>query len=86
MLVFFTGALAPIQNIYLDALSKTLPLTWGIASLRAILIDRATIAMLWQNGMLAGLLINTAFYITLGIVLFAWGQRRARELGVLAHY
>jgi ABC-2 type transport system permease protein len=86
MLVFFTGALAPIHNAYLGALSKTLPLTWGIASLRAILMDGATITVLWQNGLLAGLLINTAFYITLGIVFFTWGQRRARELGVLAHY
>ncbi len=86
MLVFFTGALAPIQNIFLDVLSKALPLTWGIASLRAIMIDGVTIAMLWQNGMLAGLLINTALYMTLGITFFTWGQRRARELGVLAHY
>jgi ABC-2 type transport system permease protein len=86
MLVFFTGALAPIHNAYLGALSKTLPLTWGIASLRAILMDGATITVLWQTGLLAGLLINTSFYITLGIVFFTWGQRRARELGVLAHY
>lgn len=86
MLVFFTGALAPIHNAVLDALSKTLPLTWGIASLRAIMIDGATMAMRWQNGMLAGLLVNTAFYISLGMALFTWGQRRARELGVLAHY
>jgi ABC-2 type transport system permease protein len=86
MLVFFTGALAPIQNIYLDAISKALPLTWGITGLRAILIDGATLAILWQNGMLSGLLINTAFYLSLGVVVFAWGQRRARELGVLAHY
>jgi ABC-2 type transport system permease protein len=86
MLVFFTGALAPIQNTYLDALSKLLPLTWGIAGLRAIMIEGASMATIWQNGILIGLLINTAFYITLGIVLFTWGQRRARELGVLAHY
>jgi hypothetical protein len=86
MLVFFTGALAPIQNTYLDAFSKLLPLTWGIAGLRAIMIDGASMTTLWQNGLLIALLINTAFYVTLGIVLFTWGQRRARELGVLAHY
>jgi ABC-2 type transport system permease protein len=86
MLVFFTGALAPIQNIYFGTFSKMLPLTWGITSLRAVMIDGATTAILWQNGMLFGLLINTAFYVALGAVLFGWGQRRARELGVLAHY
>lgn len=86
MLVFFTGALAPIQNPYLGAISKVLPLTWGISGLRAVVIEGVTITKLWQKGMLAGLLINVAIYIVLGIVLFTWGQRRARELGVLAHY
>jgi hypothetical protein len=38
MLVFFSGALAPIQNPFLGVVSKTLPLTWGITSLRAITI------------------------------------------------
>jgi ABC-2 type transport system permease protein len=86
MLVFFTGALAPIPNGILGTLSNILPLTLGITSLRSILIDGATLAVLWQNGMLAGLLLNTAIYIGLGLVFFNWGQRRARELGVLAHY
>jgi hypothetical protein len=86
MLVFFTGALAPIPNGILGVLSKVLPLTLGITSLRSLLIDRATIVTLWQDGLLVGLLINTAIYIGLGFVFFNWGQRRARELGVLAHY
>jgi ABC-2 type transport system permease protein len=86
MLVFFTGALAPIENIYLDALSKTLPLTWGIICLRELIINKTTITTLWQNGILIGLLINTAFYLSIGVIFFTWGQRKARELGVLAHY
>ena len=86
MLVFFTGALAPIQNVYLNTISKALPLTWGIDCLRAIYITGATATTLWQDGLLPGLLVNTAFYVILGSVLFAWGQRQARRLGVLAHY
>jgi ABC-2 type transport system permease protein len=86
MLVFFTGALAPIQNPIFGTIAKGLPLTWGITILRAIMIDGKEIGMLWQNGMLPGLLINTAIYVALGVVLFTWGQQRARELGVLAHY
>jgi ABC-2 type transport system permease protein len=86
MLVFFTGALAPIQNPLLGAFSKLLPLTLGITCLREIIIDGGTAVDLWQNGLLPGLLINTAFYLLLGVILFTWGQRRARQLGVLAHY
>jgi len=86
MLVFFTGALAPIYNPLLAAFSKLLPLTLGITCLRAIFIDSATAADLWQSGLLPGLLINTAFYVASGAALFTWGQRRARQLGVLSHY
>jgi ABC-2 type transport system permease protein len=86
MLVFFTGALAPITNPLLGAFSKLLPLTLGITCLREIIINRVSTAGLWQSGLLPGLLINTAFYLTLGVVLFTWGERRARQLGVLAHY
>jgi len=86
MLVFFTGALAPIYNPLLGAFSMLLPLTLGITCLRAIFIDGASAAELWRSGLLPGLLINTAFYVASGSVLFTWGQRRARQLGILAHY
>ena len=86
MLVFFTGALAPIYNPLLLGASKALPLTWGIAALRAVFIDQVSLLLLWQNGLLLGLLINTTIYILLGVVVFSWGQKRARALGTLAHY
>jgi ABC-2 type transport system permease protein len=86
MLVFFTGALAPIYNPVFLGISKGLPLTWGIMALRAIFIDQASLLLLWQNGMLIGLLINTGVYVLLGVILFSWGQSRARSLGTLAHY
>ncbi|MCK4451695.1 MAG: ABC transporter permease [Anaerolineae bacterium] len=86
MLVFFTGALAPLTYPFLVTVARALPLSWGIVSLRAIMIDGATAASLWRSGNLPGLLLNTAFYVVLGFALFAWGQKRARFLGVLAHY
>jgi ABC-type polysaccharide/polyol phosphate export permease len=86
MLVFFTGALAPLTLPGLVLVSKALPLTWGIATLRAIILEDATTAVLWQRGELIGLILNTAFYIVLGAALFAWGQRKARVLGTLGHY
>lgn len=86
MLVFFTGALAPIYQPVLLQISKLLPLTWGIAALRAIFIEGASLSTLWQRGLAVGLLANTIFYILLGVVVFSWGQNRARTLGTLAHY
>ncbi len=86
MLVFFTGALAPITNPLLDGFAKLLPLTWGIRALRANILDGATLSEHWQNGIWLGLLVNTGIYLILGVILFTWGQNRARQQGVLAHY
>jgi len=86
VLVFFTGALAPMTQPVLAAVARALPLGWGIACLRAIVVEAATAASLWHSGDLPGLLLNTAFYMALGAALFAWGERRARTLGVLGHY
>ena len=86
MLVFFTGALAPITNSLLGGFAKLLPLTWGISAIRASLIDGATSTDLWQNGLWLGLLVNTSVYLILGVFIFSWSQHRARQQGVLAHY
>lgn len=86
MLVFFTGALAPIQHPVLGPIARALPLTWGIEALRGALIEGADLVSLWERGALAGLLVNTTVYLALGLALFRWGQRRARALGALGHY
>lgn len=86
MLVFFTGALAPITHPVLAGFAKLLPLTWGISALRANILDGVGSVELWQSGLWQGLLINTLIYLILGVVLFNWGERRARQQGVLAHY
>jgi hypothetical protein len=52
MRVFFTGALAPIYNPVLAPISRLLPLTLGIESLRAIYLNGADFASLWQSGLL----------------------------------
>jgi ABC-2 type transport system permease protein len=86
MLVFFSGALVPLTHPGLALVAKALPISWGVAGLRAIVLEGATVTSLWQRGELFGLLLNTMFYVVLGAALFTWGQRRARILGVLAHY
>jgi ABC-2 type transport system permease protein len=86
MLVFFTGALAPLTRPGLVLISKALPLTWGISALREIIVEGTVATTLWQGGELIGLVVNTIVYMILGIVLFTWGHRKARALGTLGHY
>lgn len=52
MLVFFTGALDPIYHPVLAPITRLLPLTRGIESLRAIYLNGADFASLWQSGLL----------------------------------
>jgi ABC-type polysaccharide/polyol phosphate export permease len=86
MLVFFTGALVPFYQPVLEDISHLLPLSLGIESLRAIFLQNVDFAALWQSGLFPGLLMNTLFYSILGVALFRWGERRAREFGLLAQY
>lgn len=86
MLVFFTGALAPIYPAGISFFARLLPLTLGIESLRAIFLDQATLSVLWQQLLLPALLANTLAYLVLGALLFRWGERRARQDGLLAQY
>lgn len=86
MLVFFSGALAPITGPVFGTISRLLPLSWGIEAMRAILLEGATFGVLFDNGLLLGLLVNTGFYLLVGEVLYLRGEKRARELGVLGQY
>jgi ABC-2 type transport system permease protein len=86
MLVFFTGALAPIYHPVLAPLARMLPLTVGIESLRAIYLDGIGFTNLWTSGLLPGLLANTLVYLLLGVWLFRWGEAHARKLGLLGQY
>lgn len=86
MLVFFTGALAPIYPSGLAAFARLLPLTLGIESLRAIFLDRADLMVLEQRGLLPALLAHTLIYLIVGALVFRWGERQARRAGLLAQY
>jgi hypothetical protein len=66
--------------------ARFLPLGLGIENLRMIFLEDATLSLLWQNGLLPGLIINTLAYVLVGLALFTWGERRARRNGTLAHY
>lgn len=86
MLVFFSGALAPMHPPALALVARILPLGLGIENLRMVYLEGASLSTLWQNGLLPGLLVNTLTYILIGLALFTWGERRARRNGTLAHY
>ena len=87
MLIFFSGALAPFQEgSVFQSIAQFLPLSWGIAATRSLAIDGLSFPDLMQNGQFLGLVINTAAYLFVGIVVFRWEIDTAKNRGELAHY
>jgi len=86
--VLYTGALVPLNSlgIVFTFLKLLLPMTWGIDLLRQTLINGATWSQLWASGALPGLGLQSAVFLTLGIVVFRWGLHCAQEKGSLGSY
>ena len=88
LMIFFTGAFVGLEKLGLlfDVLRFIFPLTWGISLMRSILAGDATWISLFTSGELLALLLHSALYFALGLVVFAWGFRTARTKGTLVHY
>ncbi len=62
-----------------------LPLSWGTAIIRRVIIEeRSLLEIPWSD--LPFLLANSAFYFGLGFFVFKMCERIARDRGLLGHY
>lgn len=86
LLLFFTGALTPLKTLspVLVTVSHLLPLTYGVDIARRLCVDGARLADL--GGPLLGLLVNTAAWLTAGLITFTLCDRAARRRGTLGQY
>ena len=85
LLFFLTGAFFPVD--FTGALyhfSRFLPLSDGIALLRAILINGQTTADPTLLPLLGGLVINSVVYGLIGIAVLRWAYKRVAQSGLLA--
>jgi ABC-2 type transport system permease protein len=83
-----TGAIVPLDQLgvlYL-LLKYLIPTSWGIDMLRQVTIGGASWGILWGTGALAGLALQTAIFVTVGIFVFTHLFKRARVYGELASY
>lgn len=87
ILLFLTGALAPLDNVpALYALSRFLPLSAGVDVLREMLVQRETMLSVVAAPAFSQLLLNSAIYLAIGLLVFNWAHKRALADGSLAHY
>jgi ABC-2 type transport system permease protein len=88
VLFYINGAMLPIENFphWLQFISNLLPVTQGIIVIRKVILDGQTLASTWQDGSLGLLIIHTIIYFVAGWLIFAWCERRAKQLGTIGQY
>jgi ABC-2 type transport system permease protein len=87
ILLFLTGALTPLDGIpVLYPLSRILPLSIGIDLLRDLLVEGVPLSQILASWSFVALLINSAFYLSAGLLVLSWARQKALADGSLAHY
>lgn len=86
--LILTGAITPIENFPagLQMICKTLPMTEGLKILRLLMIDDKPFSYIMESGDLLILFLNSAFYITMGLISFKFLEKIARSKGLLGVY
>lgn len=87
MLVFGLSIL-PIEGLpaWAQVFVHNFPFTKALILLRQVGVDGRPLSELAANGSLAALAWNTAIYLTLGIGVFLFSERKARQIGTLNQY
>jgi ABC-2 type transport system permease protein len=87
-LFFFLGGimspLSPGSLLYI--VSRFIPLSAGIDVMRLMLLEGGSLGAIVTNSNFMVLIVNSAVYFLVGLLVLNWGFRRAQEDGSLAHY
>ncbi|MCB0127183.1 MAG: ABC transporter permease [Caldilineaceae bacterium] len=88
MMLFLNGAFLPVERFprWLEGIAHTLPTTDGILVLQRLLFADESLWALWQDGSLVRLLLNSAVYLVLGLMVFIFTERLAKRRGLLGQY
>ena len=86
--LILTGAITPIENfpVWLQVISKTLPMTQGLKILRLLMIENKSFGHVLASGDFFMLVMNSACYITFGLISFKLFEKVARHRGLLGVY
>jgi ABC-2 type transport system permease protein len=64
----------------------TLPSTQGIILIRQISLVWVPLSELWQDGSLPRLVVNSIFYLIIGILVFYASEQKVKKQGSLGQY
>ncbi|MEW6608170.1 MAG: hypothetical protein AB1414_12125 [bacterium] len=81
-------AIFPIEDlsVNLQRLTLFLPLIYGVKLIRLTILQDQNFIVLFRNGEIVILLLNSIFYLFLGILWYKMADKIARNKGLLAHY
>jgi len=88
ILIFMTGALVPVSFFpgWLQTISLLIPSTQGIIVLRKVMLEGQSLFVVWNDGSLALLILNSTIYLVGGWLFFVWCERLAKQQGTLGQY
>jgi len=88
LLLFLTGILYPISEypVALERFSYLLPITSGVKTLRALVVERNPPTQVVSEGALWSLLFSTAGHLLLAYVTYSWAFRQLLKRGSTRHW
>ncbi|MBW2642787.1 MAG: ABC transporter permease, partial [Deltaproteobacteria bacterium] len=86
--LILTGAITPIEDFpsWLQIICKTLPMTEGLKILRLLMVEKKSFSVVLGSGALLVLVINSAIYMSVGLISFKYLENVARDRGLLGVY
>lgn len=88
LLLIFTGAIIPLESFpqYFKYFSQTLPMTLGLSIIKKIIFENSTLFEILSSYLFFLFLVNSLFYLSLGIITFLYLEKIARSKGTLGTY
>lgn len=88
IMLVFGLAMFPLEAVppWAQGFVHNFPFTKALLLLREVTVRGVPLSDMVSNGQLLGLVINTALYLTGGILVFAWAEDKARQWGTLNQY
>lgn len=88
VMLVFGLAILPLDKLpgWAAVLVDNFPFTKALVLLRQVAVQGVPFADLLANGSVAALALNAVIYLALGIAVFAFAERKARDWGTLNQY
>jgi ABC-type polysaccharide/polyol phosphate export permease len=88
LLLFLTGILYPVEEYpaVLEQFGYLLPLTWGVKTLRELVVEQSSLARLASEGTLWWLCVSTIGYLVLAYAGHLWAFRQLLRRGSIRHW